>query len=88
VRRQWQLRAHESDAADPIAAGASPKSFRYWQRTPCRGTCYGRAGNFDHYGTAQCMSRTGMSQADARNLTLFQQSFGMCPDVYNQFRHR
>jgi hypothetical protein len=49
---------------------------------------FGREGNFDHYGTAQCTTRIGMSQADAQNLTLFQQSCGMCPDLYPQFKHR
>ncbi|HET7218775.1 MAG TPA: hypothetical protein VFJ02_12045 [Vicinamibacterales bacterium] len=49
---------------------------------------FGSEGNFDHYGTAQCIARTGMSQADARDLALAQQSCGMCPDVYRQFRHR
>jgi hypothetical protein len=49
---------------------------------------FGREGNFDHYGTAQCTSRTGMSQADVQNLALFQQSCGMCPDLYGQFHHR
>ena len=48
---------------------------------------FGNEGNFDHYGTAQCTSRTGMSQADAQNLNLFQQSCGMCPDLYPKF-HR
>ena len=49
---------------------------------------FGSEGNFDHYGTAQCISRTGMSQADAQNLSLAQQSCGMCPDLYQKFRHR
>jgi hypothetical protein len=49
---------------------------------------FGSEGNFDHYGTAQCTSRTFMSQAEAQDLRLFQQSCGMCPDVYRQFRHR
>jgi hypothetical protein len=49
---------------------------------------FGREGNFDHYATPQCIARTGMSQADARNLALAQQSCGMCPDVYAQFKHR
>jgi hypothetical protein len=49
---------------------------------------FGREGNFDHYGTAQCTTRTAMSQADAQNLTLFQQSCGMCPDLYKLFKHR
>jgi hypothetical protein len=47
---------------------------------------FGTEGNFDHYGTAQCIARTGMSQADAQNLTLAQQSCGMCPDLYQKFR--
>lgn len=49
---------------------------------------FGSEGAFDHYGTAQCIARTGMSQADAQNLTLAQQSCGMCPDVYQKFRRR
>lgn len=49
---------------------------------------FGSEGNLDHYGTAQCTARTGMSAADAQNLTLFQQSCGMCPDLYPKFRHR
>jgi hypothetical protein len=47
---------------------------------------FGPAGNNDHYGTATCTARTGMSAADATNTVLFQQSFGMCPDVYKNFR--
>jgi hypothetical protein len=47
---------------------------------------FGSEGNFDHYGTPQCIARTGMSQADAQNLTLAQQSCGMCPDLYQRFR--
>jgi hypothetical protein len=49
---------------------------------------FGPAGNFDHYGTDQCRARTGMSAADAANLTLAQQSCGMCPDVYGSFKRR
>lgn len=49
---------------------------------------FGSEGNFDHYGTGQCIARTGMSQADAANLQMSQQSCGLCPDVYRQFRHR
>jgi hypothetical protein len=49
---------------------------------------FGTEGNFDHYGTQQCSSRTGMSPADAADLRLFQQSCGMCPDLYGRFRHR
>jgi hypothetical protein len=46
---------------------------------------FGSEGNFDHYGTPQCIARTGMSQADAANLALAQQNCGMCPDVYARF---
>lgn len=49
---------------------------------------FGSEGNFDHYGTQQCSARTGMSFADATDLRLFQQSCGMCPDLYGRFRHR
>lgn len=47
---------------------------------------FGTEGNFDHYGTAQCTSRTGMAQADAQSLMLGQQSCQMCPDLYAKFR--
>jgi hypothetical protein len=47
---------------------------------------FGPAGNLDHYGTSTCTARTGMSAADASSLVLFQQSFGMCPDVYKNFK--
>ncbi len=49
---------------------------------------FGTEGNFDHYGTAQCVARTGMSQVDAQSTALFQQNCGMCPDLYGKFRHR
>ena len=49
---------------------------------------FGSAGNFDHYGTAQCTARTGMSSAAASDRSLFQQHCGMCPDVYLNFRPR
>jgi hypothetical protein len=49
---------------------------------------FGSAGNFDHYGTAQCTSRTGMSGAAASDRALFQQHCGMCPDLYLRFRPR
>jgi hypothetical protein len=49
---------------------------------------FGPAGNFDHYGTVQCTSRTGMTLADATDTRKFQESCGMCPDVYASFRHR
>lgn len=49
---------------------------------------FGSEGSYDHYGTAQCTSRTGMSAADAQSLNLFQQSCGVCPDVFSRFRHR
>ena len=48
---------------------------------------FGAEANFDHYGTAQCISRTGMPQAEAQNLTLLRQYCGMCPDLYPKFRH-
>jgi hypothetical protein len=47
---------------------------------------FGPAGNNDHYGTPTCVSRTGMSTADAANLVLAQQNYGMCPDVYRNFK--
>jgi hypothetical protein len=49
---------------------------------------FGSEGNLDHYGTAQCSARTGMSPAEALNRTGFQQSCGMCPDLFGKFRHR
>lgn len=49
---------------------------------------FGAEGAFDHYGTSQCTTRTGMSAADATNLRLAQQSCGMCPDVYGNFRRK
>jgi hypothetical protein len=42
--------------------------------------------NLDHYGTAPCRSRTGMSAADAADLRKAQISCGMCPDVFARFR--
>jgi hypothetical protein len=48
----------------------------------------GTLGDNDHYGTRQCTERTGMSSADANDRTLFQQSCGMCPDLFAQFRPR
>jgi hypothetical protein len=49
---------------------------------------FGAEGNYDHYGTDQCTSRTGMSRAQAQDRRLFQENCGMCPDVYTRFRHR
>jgi hypothetical protein len=49
---------------------------------------FGTAGNQDHYGTAECTARTGMSSSAATNRSLFQQHCGMCPDVYLNFRPR
>lgn len=47
---------------------------------------FGPLGNQDHYGTAECSARTGMSQAQATDHRLFQESCGLCPDVYNNVR--
>jgi hypothetical protein len=47
---------------------------------------FGSDGNGDHYGTPQCMARTGMSQSDAFDRVLSQQSCGMCPDLFTRFR--
>lgn len=49
---------------------------------------FGPEGAFDHYGTAQCRARTGMSPAEAQDLARFQQNCGMCPDLYDRFRSR
>jgi Bacterial Ig-like domain (group 2) len=49
---------------------------------------FGPAGNADHYGTATCTGRTGMSPVDAVDRRKFQESCGMCPDVYQNFRRR
>jgi hypothetical protein len=47
---------------------------------------FGNAGNLDHYGTQPCTSRTQMSPAAAIDVTLTQQSCGMCPDVFANFK--
>ena len=47
---------------------------------------FGREGNFDHYGTQQCTTRTGMSSSSSTNQRLFQQSCGACPDMYPNFK--
>ena len=47
---------------------------------------FGAAGNNYHYGTALCAARTGISAGDAANLVPFQRSFGMCPDLFLNFR--
>ena len=47
---------------------------------------FGPLGNQDHYGTAECTARTGMSQAQATDRRLFQESCGLCPDVYKNIR--
>jgi hypothetical protein len=49
---------------------------------------FGSLGDNDHYGTRQCTERTGMSRADANDRTLFQQSCGICPDLFAQFKPR
>ena len=49
---------------------------------------FGSAGNFDHYGTAQCTQRTGMSNGDAMDIRLAQQNCGICPDLYRNFRRQ
>jgi hypothetical protein len=49
---------------------------------------FGTQGNNDHYGTAECTARTGMTPAQAQDRRLFQESCGMCPDLYPKFRHR
>jgi hypothetical protein len=45
-------------------------------------------GNLDHYGTPQCIARTGMTAAQAGDPRLAQESCGMCPDVFTRFRRR
>jgi hypothetical protein len=49
---------------------------------------FGSEGVYDHYGTSQCIQRTGMSQAEANDLAAFQSNCGLCPDVYGRFRRR
>lgn len=49
---------------------------------------FGPSGDGDHWGTPTCIARTGMSQADVADLRKSQESCGMCPDVYQSFRHR
>ena len=38
--------------------------------------------NLDHYGSANCTARTGMSAQTASDRVSFQQSCGLCPDVF------
>ena len=40
----------------------------------------------DHYGTPACISRTGMTSAQAGDLHQAQLNMGMCPDVFSRFR--
>jgi hypothetical protein len=47
---------------------------------------FGQLGDDDHYGTAQCRARTGMSDADATDRRLSQLSCGICPDLFQKFR--
>jgi hypothetical protein len=47
---------------------------------------FGPLGNLDHYGTAECTARTGMTPAQASDRRLFQESCGLCPDVYRNIR--
>lgn len=47
---------------------------------------FGPLGNLDHYGTAECSARTGMTPAQASDRRLFQESCGLCPDVYRNIR--
>ncbi len=43
---------------------------------------FGALGDDDHYGTPQCTARTGMTAATAADRRLFQESCGMCPDLF------
>jgi hypothetical protein len=49
---------------------------------------FGDQGNFDHYGTQQCIARTGMTAQQAADREQFQRNCGLCPDVYQRFRRR
>jgi hypothetical protein len=49
---------------------------------------FGPQGNLDHYGTAECVARTGMSAAERGDLRRSQEFCGLCPDVYLRVRHR
>lgn len=49
---------------------------------------FGTIGDDDHYGTPQCTARTGMSPAEAGDRKRFQESCGMCPDLFAQFKPR
>ena len=42
--------------------------------------------NLDHYGTPACMSRTGMTSAQAADLMQAQLNCGLCPDVFPRFK--
>jgi hypothetical protein len=46
----------------------------------------GLAGNDDHYGTATCTARAGLTPSQASDLTLAQWNMAMCPDVFPRFR--
>lgn len=47
---------------------------------------FGDQGVYDHWGTAQCLSRTGMSTRAAADLDQAQSYCAMCPDVFTRFR--
>jgi hypothetical protein len=47
---------------------------------------FGNEGNYDHWGSASCRARTGMTTAEAGDLYQAQLNCGMCPDLYQYFR--
>jgi hypothetical protein len=49
---------------------------------------FGTEGNYDHWGTPQCMTRTGMDAQRASDLREGQAYCQMCPDVYAKFRRQ
>ena len=93
VRRARVLRGTQGDAKERKTGPVVPFSWRpvlAWTRRFAaprgRARKFGREGNFDHYGTQQCTTRTGMSSSSSTNLRLFQQSCGACPDMYPNFK--
>ena len=49
---------------------------------------FGMLGDDDHWGTPECTARTGMPPEQVVDRRLFQESLGMCPDLFPKFRHR
>ena len=49
---------------------------------------FGSGGNNDHYSTAACRARLGMSAAASADRRLSQEHCAMCPDLFLNFRPR